>query len=128
MKTRLARISTTFLTLFVVSFPAPRALPAGEPAPPSARVVLVAGGGNNTNQIKPLPATEVRLESPFGVDFDGAGNLYLVEMTAHRLRKLEKNGRLAMLAGTGAKGSAGDGGPARQAQLNGPHNLAVSRN
>src|SRR5262245_34451345 len=45
------------------------------------RVVLVAGGGNNTNENVPLPPTEARLGSPFGVAFDRAGNLYLVEMT-----------------------------------------------
>ena len=96
------------------------------PAAP-ARVVVVAGGGNNTNATKPLPGPELKLGSPFGVDFDAAGTLYLVEMTGQRVRKMGMNGRMEILAGTGAQGQAGDGGPARRAEFNGPHNLAVSQ-
>lgn len=92
------------------------------------RVVLVAGGGRDTNTTARLPATSAKLGLPFGVDFDRAGNLFLVEMTGHRVRRLDSDGRLTVIAGTGAKGGAGDGGPALQAQFNGMHNLAVAPN
>lgn len=90
------------------------------------RVVLVAGGGPNTNTAMPLKATEARLNGPFGVDFDAAGNLYVVEMTGQRVRKLDKNGMLEVVAGTGTKGA--QDGPALTAQFNGIHNLAISGN
>src|SRR5882672_10396290 len=90
------------------------------------RVILVAGGGSNTNTATPLAPTEAGLSSPFGVDFDSAGNLYLVELTGYRVRKLDRSGRLSVIAGTGAKGDGGDNAPALQAQFNGIHNLAVS--
>jgi len=90
------------------------------------RVVLVAGGGPNTNTSAPIKATEAKLSSPFGVDFDAAGNLYLVEMTGQRVRKLDRNGMLTVVAGTGEKGAKD--GPAQTAQFNGIHNLAITGN
>jgi sugar lactone lactonase YvrE len=93
-----------------------------------ARVALVAGGGTDAGTKRPLLPGDARLTSPFGVDFDRQGNLYLVEMTAHRVRRLDvTTGKLALLAGTGDQGATGDGGPALAAKFNGLHNLAVSR-
>jgi hypothetical protein len=86
-------------------------------------IVLVAGGGSDTNTTTPIQATAAKLSSPFGVDFDAAGNLYLVEMTGQRVRKLDKEGILTVVAGTGQKGSTN--GPALQAEFNGIHNLAI---
>ena len=93
----------------------------------AARVVLVAGGGAN-NTTAALKPTEARLSAPFGADLDPAGNLYFVEMTGYRVRQLDHAGLLRVIAGTGAAGDAGDNGPARQAQFNGMHNLAVAPN
>ena len=93
------------------------------PRAAAERVVLVAGGGADTNTATPLKATEAKLSSPFGVDFDTAGNLYLVEMTGQRVRKLDRNGRLSVIAGTGGKGDRD--GKALDAQFNGIHNLAI---
>lgn len=92
----------------------------------AARIVLVAGGGRDTNTITAIAPTAARLRSPFGVDFDPAGNLLLVEMTGHRVRKLDQTGKLSIIAGTGAKGFQGDGGSALSAEFNGIHNLAVT--
>ena len=90
------------------------------------KVVLVAGGGSETNLAAPLQATRTRLGLPFGVDFDRAGHLYLVEMTGQHVRKLDGKGLLTIIAGTGEKGPGGDGGPALHSQFNGMHNLAVT--
>jgi outer membrane protein assembly factor BamB len=90
------------------------------------RVVLVAGGGENADSSVPVKATEAKLDSPFGVDFDLAGNLYLVEMTGNHVRKLDKKGMLTVIAGTGEKGM--NDGPRLTARFNGPHNLAISGN
>lgn len=96
------------------------------PSAEAARVLLVAGGGSNTNTTAPIKATEAKLNAPFGVDFDSAGNLYLVEMPGQRVRRLDKSGMLTVIAGTGEKGA--QNGPGLSAQFNGIHNLAISVN
>ncbi len=73
-------------------------------------------------------AREPKVTSPFGVSFDSMGTLYFVEMVGNRVRKLGTDGVVTTLAGTGQKGDGGDGGPAVQAELNGPHSLAVLAN
>jgi DNA-binding beta-propeller fold protein YncE len=91
----------------------------------AAEVVLVAGGGEGRDKV---PARQAKLSSPFGVDFDRAGNLYLVEMTGHRVCRVDAKGVLTVIAGTGRKGNGGDGGPAVAAEFNGMHSLAVAPN
>ncbi len=87
------------------------------------RIVLVAGGAKDAVGIS---ATEAKLKEPFGVDFDRAGNFFIIEMASgNRLLGVDAKGLLTHLAGTGKGGAAGDGGPALAAEFNGPHNLAV---
>ena len=72
------------------------------------RVVLVAGGGRETNATARLPATEAKLSLPFGVDFDRAGHLFLVEMTGQRVRRLDPDGRRAVITRAAFGARAGD--------------------
>jgi DNA-binding beta-propeller fold protein YncE len=85
-------------------------------------LVRVAGGGAENENV---PATQAKLIAPFGVDFDKAGNMYIVELQGERVLKVDGKGILTILGGTGKRGDAGDGGPARQALFNGMHSLAV---
>jgi DNA-binding beta-propeller fold protein YncE len=87
------------------------------------KVVLVAGEATGGEGV---PATEARLQAPFGVGFDRAGNLFFVEMTGGRVGRVDARGVLTTVAGSGRKGSGGDGGPARAAEFNGPHSLVVT--
>ena len=89
------------------------------------KVVLVAGGGTAGDG---ADATTAKLLAPFGVAFDGSGNLYFVEFTGQRLRRIDGLGIISTVAGTGEKGTAGVGGPAIKAQFNAPHSLAVMPN
>jgi NHL repeat len=89
------------------------------------KLVRVAGGGNGGDG---TPAAEAKLQMPFGVGFDRAGNLFIVEMTGQRVRKVDAKGILTTAAGTGEQGKSGDGGPASKAQFNGMHSLAVASN
>lgn len=91
----------------------------------ATRIVVVAGGGSGGDG---SPALEAKLVEPFGVDFDKAGNMYLVELSGGRVRKVDTKGILTTIAGDGKKGDGGDGGPAAKAQFNGLHNLAVAAN
>ncbi len=52
---------------------------------------------------------------PTDVALDAAGNLYVAD--GPWVRRLEKTGRLVTVAGTGVRGSTGDGGPATSARI-----------
>jgi sugar lactone lactonase YvrE len=67
-----------------------------------------------------------KLDSPFGVDFDKQGNMYIVELGGGRVHKLDVAGKLTTIAGDGSKSYSGDGGPAKDATFNGMHNVAVT--
>src|SRR5262249_8530423 len=89
------------------------------------RVVLVAGGAE---QEEGSLATESKLNSPFGVDFDPAGNLIFVEIDGHRVCRIDAKGILTRFAGTGSKGLSGDGGQPLAAEFNALHNLTIAKN
>jgi sugar lactone lactonase YvrE len=96
---------------------------AGAAAVHADKLVLVAGGGTGEDG---TPATQAKLVTPFGVVFDKAGNLFLVELNGERVRKVDLRGVLTTVAGTGRKGFSGDDGPPAQAQFNGMHSLALA--
>lgn len=82
-------------------------------------VTTVAGGGSASPGDGGL-ATNVALAMPRSVAIDQSGNLYITEQGGNRVRKVAPNGIITTLAGTGAAGYSGDGGPAVNAQLSGP--------
>ena len=63
---------------------------------------------------------EARLDLPSSVVVDSNGNIIISDQANYRLRILEPSGIINTFAGTGTPGGAGDGGPAIEAQLNGP--------
>jgi len=81
---------------------------------------------DRTNPVSnvPIPATDVTLDQP--VDLLRIGSdLYVAELGTNRIRKINwKTGMLTTFAGTGHMGSTGDGGPATEAELDGPISLA----
>jgi DNA-binding beta-propeller fold protein YncE len=53
--------------------------------------------------------------------------MIIVEMVSgNRILQMDRGGNLSVLGGTGVKGFSGDGGPAKAAEFNGPHNLAIA--
>ena len=74
----------------------------------AAKIVLVAGG---TEERTGIPAAQAKLKEPFGVGFDGAGNMFIIEMASgNRLLKVDaRDGLLTPVA----------------ASFHGPHNLAL---
>src|SRR6266404_3910839 len=71
------------------------------------------------------PAAQARLNAPYGMAADGAGNLYIADLGNNRVRKISPDGVISTVAGSGQPASGGDGGTALAAQLNAPRNLAV---
>ena len=71
------------------------------------------------------PATSALLFEPYEVRFDKAGNLFIVEMKNHLVRRVDKKTRIiTTVAGTGQPGFSGDGGAATKAQFRQPHSIA----
>jgi sugar lactone lactonase YvrE len=74
------------------------------------------------------PALRAKLNGPFDVGFDRAGNLYFSDTFNHRIRRVDgRTGVIATVAGNGTAGYAGDGGPAVAAAFNEPYGIAVDR-
>jgi len=71
------------------------------------------------------PASMAQLNSPEGVAVDAAGNLYITDTLNYAIRMVSPTGNIATIAGNGAAGYSGDGGPASQAQLSYPTGIAV---
>ncbi|MEZ4367476.1 MAG: hypothetical protein R2939_14555 [Kofleriaceae bacterium] len=71
------------------------------------------------------PATAARLNTPAAIAFDGSGRLVIADAGNQRVRRLELDGTITTIAGTGAVGSSGDGGPATAAKLDNPRGVAV---
>ena len=66
------------------------------------------------------------LSSPFGVDFDSQGNMFIVELSGGRVFKRTTSGELSHVGGDGSKSYRGDGGPLAKATFNGMHNCAIT--
>ncbi len=71
------------------------------------------------------PGTAAVLYAPAAVAVDAAGNLYISENLAQRIRKLTSGGIISTVAGNGVAGFSGDGGPAALASLNFPTGIAL---
>jgi streptogramin lyase len=72
-----------------------------------------------------MHATNAPLNEPYEVRFDEMGNMYFVEMSNHLVRRVDTNGVISTVAGTGEKGFSGDGGPGKAAKLNQPHSIQL---
>lgn len=64
------------------------------------------------------PATEARLNQPSSMDFDSAGNLYVLDTLNYRVRRIAPDGVITSVAGSGERGATGDNGPALAARIN----------
>lgn len=71
------------------------------------------------------PAALGLFKGPFGVASDGAGNTYVADPSAHRVRRIDAAGIITTFAGTGIAGFSGDGGPAEEAALKLPYRVAA---
>jgi sugar lactone lactonase YvrE len=73
------------------------------------------------------PAVSARLDHPVAVTADAQGYVYIADKYNHRVRRADKDGRIATVAGTGVPGYSGDGVPAQYADLIFPRAVALDR-
>jgi NHL repeat len=73
------------------------------------------------------PATSAKFGAELGgIAVDAAGNIYVAGGNANRVHRIDKvTGIITTIAGTGAFGATGDGGPATSATLKYVNNVAV---
>ena len=60
-----------------------------------------------------------------GIAIDGSGTIYIADADDNRVRKINPNGSIQTVAGTGVAGFAGDGGSSNAAMLSHPYGVAV---
>ena len=90
----------------------------------SGIITTVAGNGQGGYSGDGGPAIKAQLQQPTALAVDNAGNLYIAD-NADYIRQVSPNGTISTVAGNGAGGYTGDGGPATKAGLNRPAGLAV---
>ena len=74
------------------------------------------------------PATAAKLFGPLLCTVDGDDNVYITDAGNYRIRKVTRTtGIITTIAGTGAWGYSGDGGPATQARFNFPRGIACDK-
>lgn len=89
-------------------------------------ISTVAGNGTDGYSGDGAAATSGEFYNPSGVAVDSAGNLYVVDVSNERIRKVSAStGFISTVAGTGVGGYSGDGGPATSAMLNTPYSIAI---
>jgi hypothetical protein len=92
-----------------------------------AQITTFAGTGQAGYSGDGGPAEKARLNNPYGIARGPDGALYICDMENHVIRKVARDGIISTVAGTGKRGYAGDGGPARQAELNEPYEIRFDR-
>jgi RHS repeat-associated protein len=74
------------------------------------------------------PAIQAQLNHPMGLDVDNEGNFYIADTQNNCIRKVDTAGIITTVAGrpkSSSGGYSGDNGPATEAKLKWPHDVAV---
>ena len=89
-------------------------------------ITRVAGTGTPGNTGDDGPATDAQLNGPLGVAVTADGGFLIADAGNSEVRKVSAAGVITRVAGTGTPGNTGDDGPATDAQLNTPVEVAVT--
>jgi large repetitive protein len=101
-----------------------KTLLSGTTPQPISTVAGIPGSAGNSGDGG--PAVNAQLNSPWGVQVDPAGDIYISDSASHVIRKVNiSNGVISTVAGTTAAGFSGDGGVATSAKLNAPTNILL---
>ena len=89
-------------------------------------ITTIAGNGSMGVSGDGGPATAASIGSSiYGVAADAYGNVYFADWSNGRVRMINSSGIITTVAGNGATGSTGNGGPATAAQIGQPISVAV---
>lgn len=94
---------------------------------PSGRITTIAGTGEQGFSPDGTPARSARIDTPWALEVDLRDRVLIAESANHIVRRIEDDGTLVTIAGSGVRGFSGDGGPATEARLNHPEGLFVDK-
>ena len=94
---------------------------------PDGRAHVIAGTGRQGNSEESALARQADLGIPEGLCVDGQGRLYFADSRNNKVLRIDNDGRLIRVAGTGRRGDSGDHGLAREAELNRPFDVRVDK-
>jgi sugar lactone lactonase YvrE len=96
---------------------------------PDGLITTIAGTGVTNYSGDGSPAINAIFNQPTAVAVDKIGNVFIADRKNHRIRKIDTNGIITTVAGSGPTGGpgsySGDGGPATSATLNFPSDVLV---
>jgi hypothetical protein len=92
---------------------------------PDGTVTTVAGALNPGFSGDGVPATSASIDDPHGVAALPDGGFLIADTLNNRIRKVDAHGTITTVAGTGASGFSGDGGPATAAMISSPFGVSV---
>ncbi|HXF04152.1 MAG TPA: hypothetical protein VNM72_01900 [Blastocatellia bacterium] len=116
-------LTTTVIFCLIVFASGRRPISAQEEQPTTFNITTIVGGGIGDG----LPARVASLAGPSALAVDAMGNIFIADTENHRVRKIDPNGTITTVVGTGVEGFSGDGGPPELAQLRFPRGLAFDK-
>jgi hypothetical protein len=104
--------------------------PTFEPTPSPTRslAVIAAGSGNSGFNGDGFAATSTRFDYLYGVWGDAEGNIYLSDSNNYRIRKVDPNGIVTTVAGSGSYATVGGSGRATSIAIGNPWGIAGFEN
>src|SRR5262252_5825542 len=94
------------------------------PQTSTARITTIAGTGLPGTASDRSDAAVASINNPFGLVIGPDGALYWADFGSNRVLRLDlRTKKVSVIAGNGMKGYAGDGGPAKSAQMSAPHEV-----
>lgn len=92
---------------------------------PDGRIATLAGTGDAGARGDGGPAAQAQLNMPQGLAVDSSGRVYIADTLSNRVRRVDLDGTITTVAGTGEAGYAGDGAAGIAARLSLPTGLAI---
>ena len=91
----------------------------------TASIITVAGAGLAGYSGDGGLGVNAELNGPTGLAVDRLGNVFISDSGNHLVRRVGTNGVITTVAGNGTEGYAGDGGPATNAEMDRPADVAL---
>jgi sugar lactone lactonase YvrE len=89
-------------------------------------IQTVAGNGDNGYSGDNVLGTSAQIYRPLGLTADINNDVFFTDGD-NRIRKIDANGFITTIAGTGVAGFSGDGGPAANALISNPYGITIDK-
>ena len=95
---------------------------------PSGVISTLVGSNLHSFFAPNIPANLTPMDWPSSVAVDGEGRIYFAELHSNRIARVNADGRIQVIAGTGLPGAGSDGPEATRSALSNPTHIAFDRN